>query len=764
MATKTNVTGASWPTSGTATAASIGIFYTDISGTHVGYNPGDDRPTGSVSTGYVTYPVGTGPVIQVDPTSGTAAPFGTTPANGNRHVFNVWLRARRVDPTLASTSTSAQLFSSFPLGSINPYTRLIVRRDTNDPARGSSLALFLFDSAGGTGGGSTELGFCRHNSGVAANAQASSNVEFERWFLYSKEINLGAPGSAYDLINGQRTSDCTGNTGTTAAQVNAPYLALPALAGVVWDVEAISSYSVASGAFGAGEHPSQTVFKSPNNYTRAFAWPVTYTDATTATEGANWFYSTTGSPLVEVRPYSLVSGVRPGKERVVVGFGAAGTFTMTSARQVGTLPYENGAAYISFEPVLLRANASGSWRINDTGGSSTLTVAWNTSTGRVSVGGVGKATIDADKRYSFHVLRTSDGRQAGVLINWTDIAVNGTARTDLIQVFALDTWTPADVGTLQLLVTATGVTTFETEGAAVDRMLALGGCDSYYAADTNSAQYQGSRIVIGWTGGAGSFAVAETVTETTSTATATVVAVDNANKWMVLAPVTGTIRGGLTLTGGTSGATGTGGAPQFGAVRTTSNNSASVYNTGQDAFAAHMVSLYKPVSGWVPIFAGTFGRQGHRLIDIYRSGVARLLGLPNVYLHLFGGPANDIGGASTTTLADSIATEWVNCLRMLASVAEYGGVFVWVKPTFGSAGGFAATYARRCFDKILRDGPAALRGNTYGGRVVIADPGNPAFTDGIHYSAAGASTAAGSSAVNRRVLTRPPTRKLITES
>jgi hypothetical protein len=264
----------------------------------------------------------------------------------------------------------------------------------------------------------------------------------------------------------------------------------------------------------------------------------------------------------------------------------------------------------------------------------------------------------------------------------------------------------------------------------------------------------GAVQLVGVTVTSGTFQRGETVTGGTSGATARLCASGALDSTlielnrMVLGNASGVFRAGETITGGTSGATATLDVPILSRDQACTLNGDSLtqtYSVMQDAHAASSLTFFSPAdpNQLALTFAGTIGRAG-RVGQEARQGAGGLGNAPSVLVYVFGGVANSVSRATTLAAALEEGREAADgVIGLAAMVVENDGRFVWEEPAFLTGGGFLTPFARRCFDEYVARCRTGLAGINQKGRIQLASPGNPSTTDGVHYDAAGANTAAG---------------------
>lgn len=249
----------------------------------------------------------------------------------------------------------------------------------------------------------------------------------------------------------------------------------------------------------------------------------------------------------------------------------------------------------------------------------------------------------------------------------------------------------------------------------------------------------------------GTFARDETVTETTTSITGRLVMSGTLDASYVppglmgFGSASGQFRGGLTLTGGTSGATCTGDFPHNGAYRATLANglATKAYNCHRDCEAAAVFTPFaasgtsKAISCLIPI-----GRAGKYPSLIEEGAMSGISDIPGVFLFIVEGIVNALLGATSVPLGLTIAAREADAvLRAAFKIASNDGRVLIELPTFNAGGsyGFNQVGAQACVTEYRARILAGVRGSNYRRRIEVADIGNtfPSSTDGVHPNDAG---------------------------
>lgn len=552
MPALTNVYGDLWPTSGVATAASVGI--NALTGTNLQHIQSLDLWQDSTSIGYVEGDTGTAISLRVDAPSGANGLFGAAPANGDIGTVGFWIRAVRTDPTLAAHSSPSYLAfgATWNVGSqvagggagLTVSTLAAVIKNAASPERGSGLVFLPFPGSGANGICAAEFGHVRSGNGVStltASTALQANVPFERWVYVGLRIVLGTQGKYALIINDQKVGELTLHTGTTDAQVNNLLFTLPALTGVKWQLGELNSYR------GNG-HPTFAIkYRSPANHTLLRNCPVTFCGGG---EGENWTLATTGA--AQIRGFATGVGFRHYRERIVASLAAAQTVTLTSTKSYGAATYnDKGWMSLWFPEILLTPGTSGTVTVKNAGGATIAQVNW--SGAGVWTNARGKniaATGDGPCSCSLGISFNSDGRVAYLIVDNTrnskaTASSGATLSHPIVHAGPLDNWTPANFGEIVIAATASAQATVEFGGVSYHRYLAFAGIDSY----TEGPHGMYSFDYISWSNAHGfTIAAADLFTDPATGVQTTVLVADNTNRWAVVATAGADWSNGTSIT------------------------------------------------------------------------------------------------------------------------------------------------------------------------------------------------------------------------
>lgn len=556
MSQKTTTVAASetWPTSGTANAASIGLTVGTISGTnlrHVGAPLSDLWPNSS-ATGYIAGDTGTSVTLRIDAATGANALFGTTPANGNLGHSSVWVRAVATDPTLAGfTANPATNYAaaSNSYGS-SPSVNLLhgVCKNAAQPAAGSGQCLFVYPGSvtGGSSVSVAELGYCRNMKGdsvITAGSDVVANLSLGVWDKWGIRVLLGASGQYGLLINGFLVSVATvDTTGMSAANANDVRFTFPARDGIQWQFGTMDSDYVASGA--------SSYVDLITNYTYAkslpveVCLPVTQTTATASTTETDHFTVTPSGATVKwgVRPIGGQLGFRDKTDQIVAYMPSGTTIGVYRKRNIGALNYSaNRCKWVWRRNIRFRTACPGFFWIYNSANSATIVdIRW-TAAGLLQQGtnntlvGIGTE----EKVFDLGVCFWEDGRVTGMYVDkTTNFAPTSTASRKTVHRFVLDDWAGGTTQIGQTLVfgSSTAATTFEVGGEILADLPGLAAVDSY----VETAHSLKSFMYIAYTGVSGSPVKTggTSVAGHTSGQTATIIAagsgVGAADKWILV--------------------------------------------------------------------------------------------------------------------------------------------------------------------------------------------------------------------------------------
>ncbi len=647
----------------------------------------------------------------IDATSGANAPFSDSATTKlvKYHRVSFWVRAMRTDKELAAQTqatianfttvvNAGATYRAF-LGVMSIAQSGVLSNYTQD-THGLLLHVDVGKFNCGTGGfyNTTENGWCRNSSGVAAsggplNGQAidaqtpssggyirtAANVPFERWNRWDLIIDV-SNGTYMLAINGYAVGYFDYATLLETADTSGTYpkawlITLPAWTGVRWHVGAMQSW----GDTAAANDTGLTALTVPGAW-KSWGLSPSFTQGRTVAERLG---KTLANATHLSIPYSVNSGDHPFRER--------GRFTASSGSGVlctlagSNLPVVNGgsgyhhicsafrfehdtwSASLCFNQTVTAdftiTGAAGVMSLKDSAGTTLATwavkelieITWTIAPS----GACFVSTHNASKHFDSTSTISS---AAAVLAAGTDLRT----RTDFFWTFT--TTTNGSMMEYEAI-----------EGYAVPGVL---GIDSYVDALTN---------------GTGDYVVS---TFTTACK----------RSWNQ----TGFQQVGMGAADG-------------------------------NAAAACTFPSNPTTPKWA--FPRVWGRSGKKLTTFSTNCLPQMNYLYGHHLLILGGMTNDMGAAVDAGTAVSVAASTVTAYLAIArKMLDNNGWFTWMRTAYPATKPNSSypsspcdtTHARACWGYIVRDVTAGLitlkRTHPRGYACTIADTGSPDFLDGLHMS------------------------------
>ncbi len=438
----TAISGAVFPTSGTATPGTTGLD--TVTGlTHVG---SADIPMGSTASGFLRGVDDAAASIRID---GTSVP---NQSNETSYWRRCWVRFARTATPLAADGTSAQFHivqATSPSTATKLRTFLYVRNLTHNPGLTLAVQEFL---AGGTE---------ERISGVGSSGSLPV-IPFDAWVRIGFRVTRSTSGGVYALYfndtlvhqhSGLPTDTEILPAGQFAAQTS---FAWPAIAGVrVEFCGPFETYQLSGPAPGAWS-PLHALNGTAGHLAQAhLCTPVG--DGTP--HGKAWTHS--GAATATLTDY-VTSGSNPNRRRYVYSGSAADTWSQTTRQALGPVSYnQQGDAQIVFPMLYVPGSASAQIVARYADGSPLVTL--DIAGGQLAVGAANLAPWDHADRYALILHLPSSGMPSVSLYDLTEVNVAQNAWSAPIPA-----WTPGDLGT----VTVSGVlgaTAHECDGVWVTR-------------------------------------------------------------------------------------------------------------------------------------------------------------------------------------------------------------------------------------------------------------------------------------------------------
>lgn len=447
----TSITGAAWPTSGAASAATTGLNSV-TGGTHVGST---DLPAEAIAAGCTGYVKGADNAALAWKIDGSATPM---PTNESDYWMSTWLRPARTAAALPADQTGVQ-FQAWSNSGEKLIQYLHIRNTTHLKGLVVQPAEFM------TGGDTSEK---MYDSGSTGSTPV---IYFDRWAHICSHVKRSTAGGILEMyVNGvliQRITGLNTDGEVTAAQLAATtQFNWPAISGIRMEFCApITSHDLT----GPVLRPKHSLWPSSSNLTQAHGCDVA--SDTANQNGKCWTY--TGTATRTITSYTA-GGISPGRRRWIYT-GSAATWNQTTIDSIGTLPFNSrGWATIAL-PLLLVRDGSAQVVIRNNAAAAILTL--DITGSQIKQGATVLAAWDHADRYALKIHLSSTGSIKGSLYNLTEnnSAVNAWS-------FDLGTWTVGALGTAT--VSGTNVTlAHECDGLWVMRWSAIIGVDSLTQGD-----------------------------------------------------------------------------------------------------------------------------------------------------------------------------------------------------------------------------------------------------------------------------------------
>lgn len=446
-----NISGASFPASGAASAGSTG-FSVITGGTHVGSTT--DLPPGSGASGYIRSPDNGALNLRIDATS---VPMQT---NETDYWITCWWRFARTSAALPADQTNVQ-FQAWSNSGAKLINYMYIRNLAHIQGIGVQPALF------------TSSGTFAEKMHDTGSSGSSAVIPFDRWVFVCVHVRRSSTVGVLEFyVNGvliQRCRDINTDTEVTAAQLQATTnMNWWAISGIRAEVcGPFRTYDTT----GPVLRPMHSL--TPATSDAAQVHGVDVADDVSNSNGKCWTYA--GTATRAVTSYA-VGGVSPNRKRWIYT-GAGVTWAQTLIDQIGALPFNaRGWATLALPVVQIR-DGTGQLVVRNSGGTAILTL--DVISAQLRLGATVLAPWVMADRYCLLVHFSSTGSIKGSLFNLTknNSAVNAWS-------FDLGTWTAGAVGTVTVSG-ANATLAHECEGLWVMRWVPLAGVDSLSQSDAN---------------------------------------------------------------------------------------------------------------------------------------------------------------------------------------------------------------------------------------------------------------------------------------
>jgi len=463
MARRTNITGASWATSGTATAASTGL--NTLTGTTLVHVGSTDIPAGSSSTGYVQGATGTSMAIKIE-ANGSAFSAGATD-----YWHRMWIRPQRDANALPATGTSYQVWNMQD-GSAGRVLLWMVNRVDNNGADGLNIYESNYNFSP-TLAALNLLGA----SGSASVIPYNPVGQLGGWVEVVLHVTVGASGVREVFLNGVLTSRVTNidftnatnwPTGNPGVAANSWSFTLPAVTGIIWQLCApIESWSAAD----ISVRPRHSI------NTDGDVRHVHMIGRWLNDKGTFW---TSGGTMTATPTTYASGGTNPARFRVVFSGTASQTGSLQTIDEIGTLPYnDHGWCTVMFPQTYMPGGGTCSWSIRNAADDGDL-IKLDFDGTNLMQGATTLAPITAADRFLLMIHLNSDGRAAFSL---HDLTADITSRNWWSG--ALDTWTPGAVGPIKQTCVR-GSASVEMDGCVIGPWIDVVGVDSFSHANVTA--------------------------------------------------------------------------------------------------------------------------------------------------------------------------------------------------------------------------------------------------------------------------------------
>lgn len=443
MATLTTITGANYPLSGTATAATTGLSVV-TSATHVGA-PASLLPPGTTATGYLTVADNASFAFRVDATS---VPMQ---ANETDYWVTFWYQAATNSTTLAADQTQLLVLNIQNVNNIR--TNFYVRNQTHNPG----LTLDVVSS--GVGGSSEGL----FNQGAATGGPI---IAFNRWAFICVHIKRSTAAGIFEMyVNGCLIGRRTG----LSTDVNIGAAALQDVSFFLNGTNGITHRICGPFTTFDGTGPTLRPMHSLNPSTSLVTQWIGCDPATDTSNQNGKFWTYSGTATLTPTTY-VAGGNSPNRKRHVWSGAASSTWNQTMIDSIGVLPWSSGGWATLVFPMIYIPNGTAQVVVRNSAGSTVLTL--DITGGNLQQGGVTKAPFTQADRYAMMIHFGANGTITGSLYDLTQTNASQNAWS-----YSLGTWTVGALGTVTMSGVL-GATSSEVDGIAVCRLATVFGPES----------------------------------------------------------------------------------------------------------------------------------------------------------------------------------------------------------------------------------------------------------------------------------------------
>lgn len=441
-----NITGAEWPTSGTATALTTGLNTVEAGKwTHVGASS-SDLPPNSSATGYIETADDAGGQIRID---ATTVPFADKETD---HWVRLWVRPVRTATSLAANNTSSNFMTFYSSG--QKITSIWYLTNIYD-LESISITSVEYLSTGPPTESSRGGDFSTGGAGLA----------FGEWTEIVVHLKWHETDGVFELYNNGVLFVRGSSMATTEiaiADARSRFTVLfPAINGIKWQIAGpLESWS-----------GTDIVIRPKYEMVKDSSWLTKFWDCSFQSLPQGSFWDTSESTGTSTSTLYATSGTNNFKSRFV-GSGSEGqTIVAQSYDNIGVLPYnEKGWSTITWDMLYLPSGATGSFQLKDTSGDALI--ALSVTGGNLMQGATTLAPWDSTKRYALSVHLSNSGGATFTLHNLTD-----SLDVQTIWSGQLDDWTPQEVGKVRNAITI-GTANVELDGVSVFRWALWAGLDS----------------------------------------------------------------------------------------------------------------------------------------------------------------------------------------------------------------------------------------------------------------------------------------------
>lgn len=450
MAQLQNITGAAWPTSGAASAGTVGID-TATGLTHVGTL---DVPPGSTATGLLRGVSGAAVTFRVD---AAAVPLQ---ADAD-HYVRWWARARRDQSVSLPADQTVGYWHTFSSGGTRLRLESYLKNNTTGM---EGLAFRSTSFVGGT---------TRHLGGTAASASPAV-VPFDTWCQFTLHLSKSATGVYELFMNGALVAlisgiDTTNVSNFTLASLGSQWsISMPAFAGVIWEIGGpLESWN------GSDISLRPNLNATPGNDFCPYRLTCDFLD-----RAKGGFWETTGSTATPTSTDYASGGINPFRRYVAFSGAAASVGILTSYDQLGNPRYnEEGDFTLCFPMLYFPGTATGSVEIKTTGGATLIKLDANGT--NLVQGATVLAPWTVGNRYALMIHLNRDGTARASLCDMT--RATGSQRWWSVDLAA---WTPQNLGKVVISCTL-GASACHVDGCYAGQWIGTVGCDSMCHANVN---------------------------------------------------------------------------------------------------------------------------------------------------------------------------------------------------------------------------------------------------------------------------------------